>query len=237
MCRNQQSLRMLAGVLEELGIEQETCASADEAMELLVAGRYSALVLDFDLPNAVQVAQMARLAPPNRRPVVFAMIGALTAVAATFQAGANFVLYKPLVWEQVARSLRAGRGFMRPDRRSSPRQKLETLIYLEFGIATLPAIVLDVNEHGLSLQAAEPLPAVAKVPFRFVLPGSSHTVEGAAELVWADDTGRVGMVFSHLSPASRKHLKNWLGKRTEKKHATRPIPRREGSRVSVRAVH
>jgi hypothetical protein len=193
-------------------------------VELMSPGRYSALVLDFDLPDAAQVARLARLAAPQQRPVIFAMIGAQTGIAAAFQAGANFVLYKPLTLEQVTRSLRAGRVFMQPDRRRSQRQKLEGLVYLQFGVAAVPALVLDLSEQGLSLQAPEPLPEVQKVPIRFVLPGTTHMVEGNGEMIWADDEGRAGMLFSRLTPTSRKHLKTWLGKRSPKKkngvHAT-----------------
>lgn len=237
MCRNQESLRVLAAALDEMRLEQKVCLSAPEAMELLMQGHYSALVLDFDLPAAAQVARIAHMAPAQRRPVVFAMIGALTGVAATFEAGANFVIYKPLALEQVTRSLRAGRGFMQPDRRRSQRQTLETLVYLQFGIAALPAIVLDLNERGLALQAAEPLPAVPEVPFRFVLPGTDNTVEGTGEMIWADDEGRVGMLFSHLPPTSRRHLKSWLNKRTPKKRPARFAARPERARVSPSALH
>jgi hypothetical protein len=237
MCRDQESLRVLAAALDELAIEQEICLSAPAAMELLMKGHYSALVLDFDLPAAAQVARTARMAPAQHRPVVFAMIGALTGVAATFEAGANFVIYKPLALQQVTRSLRAGRGFMQPDRRRSPRQALETLVYLQFGIAALPAIVLDLNEQGLALQAAEPLPAVPEVPFRFVLPGTSDMVQGTGEVAWADDEGRVGMLFSHLTPASRRSLRNWLHKRTPKKRSARVAARPDKARVSPSVSH
>jgi hypothetical protein len=237
MCREQQSLRALAAALDELAIEQEVCLSAPQAMELLMQGHYSALVLDFDLPAAAQVARVARMAPAQRRPVVFAMIGVLTGVAATFEAGANFVIYKPLALGQVTRSLRAGRGFMQPDRRRSPRQSLETLVYLQFGIAALPAIVLDMNEQGLALQAAEPLPAVPEIPFRFVLPGTSNTVQGNGEMIWADDEGRIGMLFSHLTPASRRSLKDWLNKRRPRKRTTRVAARPERPRASLPALH
>lgn len=233
MCRNQDALRTLAAALDELGIEQQVCLSAPEAMELLMKQHYSALVLDFDLPAAVQVARTARMAPALRRPVVFAMIGALTGVAATFEAGANFVIYKPLALEQVRRSLRAGRGFMQLDRRRSARQALETLVYLQFGIAALPAIVLDLNEQGLALQAAETLPAVPEVPFRFVLPGTSSMVEGTGEMIWADDEGRIGMLFSHLTTASRRALKDWLSKHRPKKRAARLVTRSERARASL----
>ncbi|HVO80465.1 MAG TPA: PilZ domain-containing protein [Terriglobales bacterium] len=237
MCRDQHSLRVLAAALEELDIEQEICLSAPEAMELLMQGHYSLVVIDFDLPAAAQVARIARMAPPQRRPVVFAMIGALTGVAPTFEAGANFVMYKPLALPQVTRSLRAGRGFMQPDRRRSPRQALETLVYLQFGVAALPAIVLDLNERGLALQAAEPLPAVPEVPFRFVLPGTSAMVEGVGEMIWADEEGRVGMLFSHMTAPSRRSLKDWLSKRSRKGRAAHLAARPQKSRMSLLVSH
>jgi CheY-like chemotaxis protein len=223
MCREQASLPVLVGALEEFEIDEEMCTSAEKAMELLAAGYYSALVVDFQLPAAAQVVHMARLAPAQRRPVVFAMIDARTDIANAFQAGANFVLYTPLVADQVMRSLRAGRAFMRPDRRRSPRQKTEALVYLRFGdICPVPALVLELSEDGLSVQAAEPVPA-AEVPLRFILPGTAHLIEGSGEVVWADDSGRAGILFRDMPLASRRHLKAWLVKREPKKpvHRTR----------------
>jgi DNA-binding NarL/FixJ family response regulator len=237
LCREPQSLRVLASALNELGIEQEVCLSTPEAMTLLMQGHYSVLVLDFDLPAAAQVARLARTAPPQRRPVVFAMIGMLTAAESTFAAGANFIIYKPLAFSQVVRSLRAGRSFMRPDRRGSLRHTLETLVYLQFGVAALPAIILDLNERGLALQAAEPLPAVPKVPFRFVLPGSGNMVEGTGEIIWADDEGRVGMLFAHLAPTSRRLLNSWLKKRSRKKRVHRAALPLEKTQPSPSPLH
>jgi PilZ domain-containing protein len=213
MTRDRPSLLALTAVLDLLGIEQQTCPSSAEAVELLVQGHYSALVLDFDLPGAGQVVRMARMASARRRPVVFAMVSAFTPVGGAFECGVNFVLYKPLVCEQVARSLRAGQGFMPPNPRHSPRHKLDTLVYLQLGVVALPAIVLDLSEQGLALQAPEPLPPVQNVPLHFVLPGTSQEVEAIGEVIWADDDGRAGLFFSSLDPASRHHLKNWLAKR------------------------
>lgn len=217
MCREQASLPELVAALEKLEIDEELCASAEEAMELLALGHYSALIVDFSIPGAPQVAHIARLAPAQRRPVVFAMINARTDVAGTFQAGANFVLYKPLVADQVLRSLRAGRAFMLSDRRRSARQRAESLVYLRFGdVCPVPALVLELSEDGLSVQAAEPVPA-AEVPLRFILPGTVHLIEGAGEVMWADDSGRAGILFSELTPDSRRALKTWVAERESKK--------------------
>jgi len=182
------SLRVLTALLHVLQIEHQTCDSSGEAVELLVQGQYSALVLDFDLPGAGQVARMARMASPQRRPVVFAMVSAFTPVGGAFQSGVNFVLYKPLAYEQVARSLRAGQGFMKPNPRHSPRHPLEALVYLQLGVAALPAIMLDLSEQGLALQAPEPLPPVQNVPLRFVLPGTTRLVEATGKVIWPTTT-------------------------------------------------
>jgi CheY-like chemotaxis protein len=224
MSQDERSLPVLGVALEELGIQEELRPSAADALEALARAHYSALLLDFDLPGAAMVARVARLAQADNRPVTFAMIGRLTEMAATFRAGANFVLYKPLVLEQIMRSLRAGRGFMRPDRRRSRRRKVETLVYLQFGIAALPAIVLDLNRDGLSLQAPEPLPPMQHFPLRFVLPGTTRIIEGDGEVAWADDNGRAGMLFKKLSAASRKCLQQWLARHAETKKALSASP-------------
>lgn len=213
MCRDEQSLQVLSAAMDVLAMEQARCGSAPEALDRMVREHHSALVLDFDLPNAELVARMARLAPAHSRPVIFAMIGARTEIGQTFQAGANFVLCKPLVCDQILRSLRAGRGFMKLDRRKSQRQKLESLVYLQLGMVALPAMVLDVNPNGLALQAPEPLPPIQEVPLRFVLPGTENLIEGKCEVVWADNSGRAGVLFTQLAPSARKHLKTWLAKR------------------------
>ncbi len=234
MCREHDSLSMLANVLEELEIDQEACVSAPNAMELLALGHYSALVVDFDLPGAAQLVHMARLAPAQRRPVVFAVIDVHIDVGSTFQAGANFVLYKPLVREQVLRSLRAGRVFMQPDRRQSPRHKTDALVYLKFGdVCPIPALVLDISEDGLAVQASEPLPA-AELPLRFILPGTTYTIEGSGEVAWADDTGHAGIFFNQLTPTACRQLKAWLAKRDKnKRRSSAPSPRPMKSRVVV----
>jgi CheY-like chemotaxis protein len=236
LCRQHESLSLLLNTLDELGVDEEMCSSAPEALELLALGYYSALIVDFDLPGAAQVAHMARLTPAQRRPVVFAMIGAHTDVGSTFQAGANFVLYKPLVCEQVNHPLRAGRAFMRPDRRRSARQKTDSLVYLRFGdVCPLPALVLEVSQDGLSVQAAEPIPA-AEVPLRFILPGTSHLIEGTGEVMWADDSGRAGILFGELSPTSRRQLRQWLSKREPKRTSrVKSVARHSKSRATAPA--
>ena len=89
----------------------------------------------------------------------------------------------------------------------------------------VPALVLELSEDSLSVQASEPLPA-ADVPLRFILPGTAHLIEGNGEVIWADDTGRAGILFNDLAPNARRQLKAWLAKRSPKKETRKRVPAR-----------
>src|SRR5436190_9394843 len=149
MSRSHSSVRTLVAAFAELGIEYQVSPSASETMETLATGYHSALIVDFDLPHAIQVVKTARMASGKRRPLLFGMVGAGKSVGDVFQAGANFVLYKPLDLMQVLHSFRAARGFMRGDRRRASRQKGEALAYLQLPTGIAPALVLEVTEQGL----------------------------------------------------------------------------------------
>ena len=209
-------------------MEQEVCLSAPEALDLTVQRHYSALVIDFDLPGAAMVARMARLAPARRRPVILGMIGAQTEISETFQAGANFIIYKPLGARADCPLLAGG-----------PRvhaSRPETITTTKPGIAGLSSVRhRRPSGDGARLEPERPGAAgsrtvapVQQVPLRFVLPGTTQMVEGMGEVIWADDGGRAGMLFSRLTPASRKYLKQWFVKRDgKKKAASRPAVRAE----------
>ena len=232
MCREPQSARVLAASLKELKIEQEVCASTSEALELLAQRFYSALLADFDLSMASQLVRLARMAPAQRRPVVFGIIGALTHVGNAFQSGANFVLYKPLVLSQVSRTLRGGRVFMRRDRRDPSRQQLETLVYLRFGDGSVPAILVNVSQRGLAVQAAQPLPR-GRLRLHFILPGAEHLVEGTGEVIWADDNGRAGILFKQLPPDSANQLKLWIAIHARKNGGRGIVRHPQPSQLSI----
>jgi len=213
MSRSHSSVRTLVAAFAELGIEYQVSPSASESMETLATGYHSALIVDFDLPHAIQVIKMARMASGKRRPVLFGMVGAGKSIGDVFQAGANFVLYKPLDLEQVLHSLRATQGFMREDRRGSSRKKSESLAYLQLSSGNTAALVQDLTEQGISIQAAEPLLPARGVPLRFLLPGTTQVVHATGDFIWVDAQGRAGLFFRDMAAACRRDLQSWLKKR------------------------
>ena len=64
-CDDNRSLQTLGTSLEELEMQLVHCSSGQEALELVMNGRCSTLIVDFDLPGAQEVVRMAALLPPG----------------------------------------------------------------------------------------------------------------------------------------------------------------------------
>ncbi len=238
MSRSHSSLRTLVAAFAELGIEYQVSPSASETMETLATGYHSALIVDFDLPHAVQVVKMARMASGKRRSVLFGMVGVGKSVGDVFQAGANFVLYKPLDLLQVLHSLRATQGFMQEDRRGTSRKKSESLVYLQLSSGSTPALVQDLTEQGISIQAAEPLLPARGVSLRFLLPGTTQVVHATGDFIWADAQGRAGLFFRDIAAACRRDLQAWLKKHGVKNtESVRTLLEPQGKRTFALAQH
>jgi DNA-binding NarL/FixJ family response regulator len=238
LCHDPQSLESLNASLCEVGIRMVPCPTGEEALELVLAGRCTTLIVDFGVPGAEEIIRMASLLPKSQKPALLAVeSGAWPGTGQAFHSGANRILYRPLDAQQVKEALRSSRKSSKT-RRKSARFQMKTLVYLECDKHTLPAISLDISEHGLAVQAAEPVPISSDLGFRCVLPGTNSTLKGRAEVIWASDHGRAGMFFSDLTAADRKHLKRWLSRHSDHarhKDAAHALLPPEGDHVSFAA--
>ena len=207
--RHRPSIRALGAVLEELQIASEICSEPQQALDQMERRHFGALVLDFDIRGAAELLASARMTSAHQKTVIFAAISRCTATGSAFELGANFVLYKPLTGEQVGRALRAARGFMRPERRELARHRMEALAYVSWDKEPpSPALLMDVNERGVAIQAAGPISAAGPVQVRLLFPGT--LIEAKGEITWADAQGRAGIQFLELAPRDRRELKNWV---------------------------
>jgi CheY-like chemotaxis protein len=216
LCHDDRSLRTLEGTLQELGITLMNCPSERHALESIMTGNCSTLIVDFDLPGARELMRMADLLPATQKPNLLAVSSrAWPGTGEAFQSGAGRILYKPLDPELAKESLKPAKKSGKANHRRSARYEVKTLVYLELESGTIPALTIDIGEHGLAVQATDPLPMSSNLSFRCLLPGTNVTLHGHADVIWASDQGRAGLFFSKLAPAARKHLKNWLHKRSK----------------------
>jgi CheY-like chemotaxis protein len=215
LCHDDSSLNTLQASLGELGMELVPCASREQALEMVLSRRCSTLIVDFDLPGAEEVIRMAALLPPEQKPALLAVASRVwPGTGQAFQSGASRILYRPLNTVELKDALKNGKKAIQRNQRRCLRYDMKTLVYLELDHGRLPGISIDIGEHGLAVQASEPIPMTSRLPFHCVLPGTDFKLQGYADVIWASDQGRAGLFFSELAPTVRKHLKRWLNRRT-----------------------
>src|SRR5436190_18585178 len=146
-CEDNRSLQMLGASLEQLEMQLVRCSSGQDALEFVMNGRCSTLIVDFDLPGAQEVIRMAALLPPGQKPTLLAVASrAWPGTGQAFQSGASRILYRPLDDEQLKEALRADRRARKSTRRKAPRYEVKTLVYLEFESGTLSGVSIDIGE-------------------------------------------------------------------------------------------
>jgi hypothetical protein len=105
----------------------------------------------------------------------------------------------------------AGKAAKR-DGRKATRYKITSVIWLELETGTLPAVAVNLSEHGMAIRTTEPLRLQSGISFRCSLPGTDQ-LHGQADVIWSDADGHAGMFFSRMSLSAQKHLRDWLRQR------------------------
>ena len=146
VCAEAQALQVLDRILRDLGMETEHSADFAEADQRLHANRFDAVILDCaDEQGASGLVASLRKTSANRTALVVAMVDSQNNVREVFAKGANFVLYKPIIPERAATSLRAARGLMRRERRRNQRIPVSGSYLAISSYCRLSLICVDVN--------------------------------------------------------------------------------------------
>ena len=96
-------------------------------------------------------------------------------------------------------------------RRFHARRRIDGLTYVEFG-ADNGAILIDLGEGGLGFQSVIPVSMNQALLFKFKLPSEPTFIEGYAEVVWRNESGKGGgLRFVELSADACARIRQWTG--------------------------
>jgi CheY-like chemotaxis protein len=207
--RDDDAVPVLQGVTRELDVESEVCAELQPAVERLAEGGISAVVVDYDVEHAAELLKLVRHNYAGSC-VALAMVKGLTSIQAAYDMGANFVLIKPITPDAASRSLSEATALVQRMIHRPARLVVPTLAYVSFEGAHDPAIILDISEGGMAIQALQPVQASGPLRLHFDLPGLLDKMNLAAEIMWADSCGRAGLRFLDLSEDELRRLRDWV---------------------------
>ncbi len=72
------------------------------------------------------------------------------------------------------------------------------------------ALLLDLSESGMGVQALSSAPIGTTTSLCFELPETGGRVDGVGRIAWTDSSGRLGIRFDDIAELSRLHLSQWL---------------------------
>src|ERR1700757_3665147 len=95
------------------------------------------------------------------------------------------------------------------DQRLSPRKRVSLPIPIEL-ISGKEVWLLDLGEGGLSVSGSSRLELGTIACARFQFPETKSLIDAAGVVAWSNDSGRVGVRFTHVKPDTTAALRRWL---------------------------
>ncbi len=193
-------------------VDLELRADAASAIELSARRRLDSFVIDCDdVSGATGVLAKIRSSRSNKLSVVFAVVNATTTVSTAVEAGANFVLDKPVQDKLLCSFLDIALPRMECEHRRYFRHKVDLPIQLlSYAGETLAGKIMNVSEGGLALSHFGPAAVEGVVTVQFGLPSAEpQAFQAKAEVVW-NDAYAMGLRFLRIEPGCRSGFAAWL---------------------------
>ena len=230
LTRDDQVIRALRRVVDDLGVSLEVCTGADKAAEELEQRKFDAVLIDCDdVHNAITILCSVRLTPSNKTSTVFAIVNGITTPTSAIELGASLSLEKPINEERAKRAFHSLHGLMLQERRRYYRHEVDLAVTLRFEDKDkgtrrdVLATAVNLSEGGMALKVKSTLPCEFRVAqLKFILPGSHDWVEILGVIAWADEQGNVGIRFENIPYTLRDRLGKFFKTIEEKKKQAAP---------------
>src|SRR6267142_1149290 len=122
---DQGAVESICQVLAGLGVEGEPCSEGPQAVERVTHQPFQIVIIDWDQqPEAGFLLKTARERKASERPLTLAMVSDDPSVAKALQAGANSILRKPIMVNQVNDTLTTATDLLRAKQESAANASL-----------------------------------------------------------------------------------------------------------------
>ena len=229
LTHDDQVIRVVQRVLEELEIRVEICTVADKAAEQLEQRKYDAVLIDCDdVHNAITVLCSVRLTPSNKSSTVFAIVNGITTPTSAIELGANLALEKPINENTARHAFKTAHALMLQERRRYYRHPVDMAVTIRFEDKDkgthreVLATGVNLSEGGMAVKVKTTLPREFRTAqLRFVMPGSHDWLEILGSIAWADELGNAGIRFENMPFTLRDRLDKFL-RQAEKQEKEAP---------------
>jgi DNA-binding response OmpR family regulator len=206
--------KLLEEVLLSIGIETVTMVKTAEAPRHLQEGKFDVVLLDFSLwpAEGLELTRRIRGTGFNRTtPIV--VIGddqKRDTLSRGFDAGASFLIYKPIDRLRIDRLILVTQGAIEHERRRFQRVTVRAKVRLKAGGAETEGETVDLSMNGMLATAPRVFPAGSTVEVALFLDGSPKPVLGRGSITRVIGLNQMGIHLDCMSMAERQRLQEYL---------------------------
>jgi len=205
-------LDLMADTLTACGADVTALADSNVALRALKVEEFDGIFLDLLMPGVggLELTRETRRSPCNRNTTIVVVTGLNQpdTMRTVFEAGATFLLHKPVDRRKVIRLFETIRGPMTEERRRSRRIVLTNIVKCIHGTKVLEGRRAELSEVGIQFRGDVSwsdfsLRKDQQVLLRFELPGQNRIIETQAVVACDEEKGRVRCFFLGMKESDR----------------------------------
>lgn len=195
--------------VKKFGAKFVLVPTAQEARESLNRRKIDGVFVDMEVPGALGLIESTRKGASNCKAVIFACGGNAREATLILNAGANFLLRKPVTEEAVMMHITISKDLLVQERRRYFRHPVNFPVTLKEGETEQSGRMTNLSGGGMAVRTAKPLKHGAQVEFTFEL-SLGVRVHGRGQVAWVSTEGLAGILVQTLRGKGQEQLDAWV---------------------------
>ena len=204
---------LLREILKSQGMEEVTVATSSEAADYAVAQKFDVVFVDSSSPvsDGIELTRKIRASDYNHRTPIAVITTPKYAGFLTegFEAGATFMVYKPIDRLRLLRLVRVMQGALENEIRRFRRVTVQVRALVRSGNDELEAATIDLSLNGALVRAPRIFPRGSSVRIS-LFAGSTEPVVGRGLVARTVSSDQMGIQFDGLSFNESSRLQDFL---------------------------
>jgi len=205
---------LIQEVLTSAEIEAQATSSSLQASKILREERFDAVFLDVRMPapDGIELARQIRASGRNQTTPIVMITGEedRTVLTRAFQAGANFLLFKPIDRHRLIRLIRVTEGMIQREKRQYQRVRVGCKVSLQSGQQRSSGRTVDLSLNGAMIQADNVYSVGSIVQMELELTPGKPELRAAARVVRVVGNDCMGLHIEKMPLADSAKLQEFL---------------------------
>jgi DNA-binding response OmpR family regulator len=205
---------LIRDVLESAEITSQTTSDSRHASVLIREEKFDAVFLDVRMPapDGIALARQVRTSALNRATPIAMITGESDRHLLTtlFEAGATFVLFKPIDRHRLLRLLRVSEGIIQREARQFQRVKVTCKVSMQMAQERSVGRTLDMSLNGAMVCADKTFSVGSTIQVDLELTPGKASLSGTARVVRVVGVDCMGLHFENVPLDHTKKIQEFL---------------------------